>query len=108
MSHYDNNKSATVYLYADGDYAGYVNWNADPDSFGNPGDALRAHDGTADGYGVRGVTYDAFDRFVVERKVSTYGHSSPYTTSWNTGNLTEGSVLGLEVCVGTTSNLVRA
>ena len=57
-------------------------------------------------YGVRGVTYyyDASDRFVVERKVSTYGHSSPYTTSWNTGNLTEGSVLGLEVCVGTTSN----
>ncbi|MEV0224923.1 hypothetical protein [Streptomyces sp. NPDC050704] len=99
VSHYDGNKSATIYLYLNGDYAGYVNWNADPDSFGTPGDALRAYDGAADGNGIRGVTRWPSTNGT-ERTVSTYGHAYPYYTGWNTGNLAEGTSLDLYGCLG--------
>ncbi|MEU9883613.1 hypothetical protein [Streptomyces phaeochromogenes] len=94
-SYYQDGQSLTVYLYADGDYAGYVNWNADPDSFGTPGDALRAHDGGADGWGVKGTVFNAN----VYREASTQGHSSPYTTPWKTGDLTEGQRLTFNACL---------
>ncbi|MFD7446962.1 hypothetical protein [Streptomyces sp. NPDC059909] len=52
-SWYQSGKSVVVYLYADGNYAGYVNWNADP--VGNdPGDALRANDDAPTGGASRG------------------------------------------------------
>ena len=101
-SYYQDGQSLTVYLYADGDYAGYVNWNADPDSFGTPGDALRAYDGAADGYGIKGATIWPSNN-ATERTVSTYGHAYPYYTGWNTGNLTEGTSLDLYGCVGKTA-----
>lgn len=108
VNHYgDGDKSAHIYLYADGKYAGYVNWNADPDNSGTPGDALRAYDGTADGLGVRGDTYwyDSAGWQVTERRVSTFGKPSPYTTPWNTGNLTEGYKFYLQACLGTSSQI---
>ncbi|MDX3073260.1 hypothetical protein ACIP98_19790 [Streptomyces sp. NPDC088354] len=94
-SSYDNGESVVLYLYADGDYAGYVNWNADPDSFGTPGDALRAHDDTADGWGIEGRVLSA----QVYRTASTRGHSSPYTTPWQTGDITEGHRMLLDACL---------
>lgn len=93
-STYQNGDSVVIYLYADGDYAGYVNWNADPTGDA-PGDALRAHDGGADGWGVKGTVMDAW----TYRVASTQGHSSPYTTPWQTGDLTEGTRLLLDACL---------
>lgn len=94
-SWYQDNDSVIVYLYADGNYAGYVNWNSDPDSFGTPGDALRAHDGGADGWGVEGTVMSG----QVYRVASTAGHASPYTTPWQTGNITEGHRMLLNACL---------
>ncbi|MGW1895150.1 hypothetical protein ACWCP6_33655 [Streptomyces sp. NPDC002004] len=94
-STYQHGKSAVLYLYADGDYAGYVNWNADPVIGGAPGDALRAHDGGADGWGVK-VSIVGLD---VSRDASTRGHSSPYTTPWKTGDITENRRLSLNACL---------
>ncbi|OAH11311.1 hypothetical protein [Streptomyces jeddahensis] len=94
-SWYQDYDSVVVYLYADGNYAGYVNWNSDPDSFGTPGDALRAHDGGADGWGVEGTVMSA----QVYRVASTAGHASPYTTPWQTGDITEGHRMMLDACL---------
>lgn len=95
-SWYQDGKSVVAYLYADGKYAGYVNWNADPVFGGTPGDALRAHDDTADGWGVKGIVSEP--GWIV-REASTQGHSSPYTTPWQTGDLTENQHLSLDVCL---------
>jgi len=94
-SWYQSGKSVVVYLYADGDYAGYVNWNADPEG-NDPGDALRAKDVAADGWGVEGTVSEP--GWLV-REASTRGHSSPYTTPWQTGNLIEGTPYSLTVCL---------
>ncbi|MGW2560261.1 hypothetical protein ACWCXB_13630 [Streptomyces sp. NPDC001514] len=94
-SSYENGDSKVIYLYADGDYAGYVNWNSDPLYDGTPGDALRAHDGGADGWGVKGVVLSS----MVYREASTQGHSSPYTTPWQTGDITEGHRMMLDACL---------
>ncbi|MCT4355008.1 hypothetical protein M5362_17910 [Streptomyces sp. Je 1-79] len=93
-SWYQDTHSVVAYLYADGKYAGYVNWNADPVGT-DPGDALRANDDAADGWGVKGIITNAW----VYREASTQGHSSPYTTSWKTGDLDEGQRLSLDVCL---------
>lgn len=93
-SRYQDGKSIVIYLYADGDYAGYVNWNADPTTGGSPGDALRAYDGGADGWGVEGTVL-----YTETRTASTRGHSSPYTTPWQTGNLTEWTRLPIDACL---------
>ncbi|MGW1030108.1 hypothetical protein ACWD4J_41755 [Streptomyces sp. NPDC002577] len=93
-STYQDGNSVVIYLYADGDYAGYVNWNADPVG-DDPGDALRAHDGGADGWGVKGTILSA----LVYREASTQGHASPYTTPWQTGNIDEGYRMLLDACL---------
>ncbi|BBC31325.1 hypothetical protein SGFS_026190 [Streptomyces graminofaciens] len=94
-SWYQDGQSLIVFLYKDGDYAGFVNWNADPDSFGTPGDALRAHDETDDGWGIEGVVFNAN----VHREASTRGHASPYTTKWQTGDLDEDQRLTFNACL---------
>ncbi|MBM4826501.1 MULTISPECIES: hypothetical protein [Streptomyces] len=94
-SWYQSGQSVVVYLYADGKYAGYVNWNADPVGT-DPGDALRANDDAADGWGVKGMV--SAPGWLI-REASTQGHPSPYTTPWQTGNLTEGNKYDLDVCL---------
>ncbi|MFE7765176.1 hypothetical protein [Streptomyces sp. NPDC057438] len=94
-SWYQANHSVVAYLYADGDYAGYVNWNANPVGT-DPGDALRAKDDAADGWGVKGTVTDT--GWII-REASTQGHTSPYTTPWQTGNLDEDRRLYLDVCL---------
>ena len=99
---YDGGKSVHLALYANGVYAGEATWNADPDGV-NPGDALRVSDDTADGYGIEAFVDDANWDYV--RYASTLGHASPYTTAWQTGNLTEGTYLNIRGCVGTSKYL---
>ncbi|SCK54060.1 hypothetical protein YW7DRAFT_04945 [Streptomyces sp. AmelKG-E11A] len=69
--------------------AGKAIFNADP-SGSKPGDAIRACDDAADGWGIK--TYmDIGSNGSVNRTVSTQGHNSPYCTGWATGNLEEGT-----------------
>ncbi|MDX3523608.1 hypothetical protein [Streptomyces scabiei] len=105
-SWYQSGKSVVAYLYADGDYAGYVNWHADPVSDGintTPGDALRAHDAAADGWGVKGSL--SSPGWLI-REATTQGHASPYTTPWKTGDLIEDERYYLTVCLAKGSEQV--
>lgn len=90
------NKSAIYYLYANGDYAGFVEWHADPVG-STPGDALRARDSSAEGWGVEATVSTITIGY--SRTASTRGEPSPYTTPWNTGNLEEGTKLRLTGCL---------
>jgi hypothetical protein len=71
---------------------GYGVWSADP-SGSNPGDAIKACDTAADGWGIRVTLYTAGS----SRTVTTQGHASPYCTGWGTGNLAEGTVVQIRV-----------
>ncbi|MER7056071.1 MULTISPECIES: hypothetical protein [unclassified Streptomyces] len=62
-------------------------WSADP-SDGNPGDAIKACDNTADGWGIR-VMLDIHRDGTMDRVATTQGHDSPYCTGWATGNIKE-------------------
>ncbi|MFI0775238.1 hypothetical protein [Streptomyces sp. NPDC021212] len=87
-----------VDIYANGAYAGTGFWSQDPggdingDGSTDPGDALIAYDGAADGWGVEA-------RLDTGRVASTRGHGSPYWSPWATGNLAEGSRHSMKVCV---------
>lgn len=80
-----------VVIYnGNGQETGMGQWSQDPQD-GNPGDALRAYDALADGYGIHAYLSDG-------RMASTAGHSSPYWSPWVTGNLPEGNWYTLTVC----------
>lgn len=87
-----------VDIYANGVYAGTGFWSQDPggdingDGATDPGDALIAYDGAADGLGVEA-------RLDTGRVASTRGHGSPYWSDWKTGNLAEGSKHSMKVCL---------
>ncbi|MFF8831280.1 hypothetical protein [Streptomyces sp. NPDC015131] len=80
--------SRTIFVYAEGKYAGKAVWTAN-------GDKLQAFDTVADGFGI--AAYISTSSGV--REASTYGHSSPYTAT-KTGNIAEGTSLGFWACVG--------
>ncbi|MFI0814301.1 hypothetical protein ACH4TX_08800 [Streptomyces sp. NPDC021098] len=87
-----------VDIYADGAYAGTGIWSQDPggdingDGATDPGDALIAYDGAADGLGIEA-------RLDTGRVASTRGHGSPYWSAWKTGNLAEGARHTMKVCL---------
>jgi hypothetical protein len=104
-------QAAPVSFRVGGD-AGWVNWNADP--WVNPksdprnpeivpGDAIRACDDKADGWGIRVfLKKNPTDRYDVDnpdRSVSTQGHSSPYCSPWATGDIVEGTPVALWGCM---------
>ncbi|WP_225830909.1 hypothetical protein [Streptomyces sp. NK08204] len=70
--------------------AGEAIWSQDPAN-GDPGDALRAYDGLADGLGIHAYLSDG-------RMASTAGHASPYYSPWVTGDLPEGNWYRMTVC----------
>ncbi|MFE2925734.1 hypothetical protein [Streptomyces goshikiensis] len=70
--------------------AGEAIWSQDPQG-SDPGDALMAYDGLADGLGIHAYLSDG-------RKASTAGHASPYYSKWVTGNLTEDHWYTMTVC----------
>ncbi|MHA6763399.1 hypothetical protein [Streptacidiphilus sp. PAMC 29251] len=72
--------------------AGEVTFSKNPLD-GYPGDAIRAYDALADGYGIE-ATLNVGERFA-----TTSGHSSPYYSPWATGNLPEGTSYQLSVQV---------
>lgn len=75
--------SAGDKVWAD-DY-GYGEWQANP-SGSIPGDAIRACDTKADGYGVIAKLSEDYDIF---RTASTSGHNAGYCTGWKSGDLPE-------------------
>ncbi|MEW2490647.1 hypothetical protein [Streptomyces sp. NPDC048411] len=70
--------------------AGEAIWSQDPYN-GDPGDALMAYDGLADGLGIHAYLSDG-------RMASTAGHSSPYYSGWVTGDLPEDHWYTMKVC----------
>jgi|tagenome__1003787_1003787.scaffolds.fasta_scaffold20976185_4 hypothetical protein len=83
--YYDN------FYWDDGSWAGYAEWSQDPCG-GDPGDALSATDELADGYGINA-------HLSTGRVATTAGHSSPYTSKWKTGDLTEDKTYLMWTCV---------
>ena len=85
-------------VYLNNVYAGSGFWSQDPggdlDGDGNtdPGDAIIAHDATADGWGIE-------THLSTGREASTRGYNSPYWSDWATGNLAEGTALRMWVCL---------
>lgn len=76
--------------------AGYGTFNADPDG-SIPGDAIRACDTKADGWGVEAaLDYPPFD-LKMDRIVDTRGHAAGYCTPWKDGDLREGITYRLYV-----------
>ncbi|MFB7734251.1 hypothetical protein ACFC08_07655 [Streptomyces sp. NPDC056112] len=66
---------------------GYGQWSDNP-SGSTPGDAIKACDTSADGWGIE--TWLDYNRDgYVDRIASTRGHNSPYCSPWATGNLPE-------------------
>ncbi|WP_326661812.1 hypothetical protein [Streptomyces sp. NBC_00385] len=65
---------------------GYAQWNPNP-SGSTPGDAMRACDNSADGYGVTAKLMNS--DYVWIRTVTTAGHSANYCTPWKGGDLDE-------------------
>ncbi|MFD7720428.1 hypothetical protein [Streptomyces sp. NPDC059814] len=76
-------------------FGGYGGWNPDPYS-GIPGDAIRACDTTADGWGIE-VKLDIGRDGTWDRTVSTRGHNSPYCSPWKSGNIKEGTPVSIQV-----------
>jgi hypothetical protein len=84
---------------------GSVGWNADPyvpdpqnPSNYTPGDAIRACDYLADGWGVKAYL-DYNQDGDADRTISTQGHNSPYCTGWATGDRREGDKMDLWGCL---------
>ncbi|WP_406241108.1 hypothetical protein [Streptomyces anulatus] len=90
----DSDGSLRVGAYLDGRYAGLAEWSADPIPHASyPGDAVRALDVLADGWGAEAIIENPY------RIATTQGHSSPYTTSWKTGDLAEGREIRMRLCM---------
>jgi hypothetical protein len=88
---------STIDAYlANGSYAGYGQWNADPVD-GIPGDSIRACDTVADGWGVE-TWLDIHRDGVIDRVASTRGHNASYCTGWQSGNIAEGTAVDIYVC----------
>lgn len=88
--------SGSLYIgaYLNGRYSGLAEWSADPAPHANyPGDAVRARDLAADGWGVKAIIENPY------RVATTQGHDSPYTTPWKTGDLTEGREIRMRLCM---------
>ncbi|MFJ6571219.1 hypothetical protein ACIQNU_27775 [Streptomyces sp. NPDC091292] len=89
------NGSFTIAAYYDGTYAGLMEWNADPiDASNIPGDAFRVLDRLADGWGMEATMISP----VTGRVATTRGHAAVYYSPWNTGNLTEGTAVYIQLC----------
>lgn len=91
---------ACSYCIGDG---GYAFFEADPDGYGNPGDALKACDTISDGWGVLALLYN-FEGTLI-RKATTQGLTAGHCTGWKTGNLTEDKRVTVVACMikGTTT-----
>ncbi|MCX4973127.1 hypothetical protein [Streptomyces sp. NBC_00620] len=94
-----DNGSFSITSYYNGTYAGAMVWNADPGCCGIPGDAFQVVDVLSDGRGMEAKMVSP----VTGRVATTRGHAATYTSPWNTGDLTEGTAVYIQLCavVGT-------
>lgn len=76
--------------------AGRAWWNADP-SNPAPGDAIKACDDRADGWGII-VSLDIGRDGDIDREATTQGHSSGYCTPWVSGDIVEGTPVTIHAC----------
>jgi len=90
--------SRCIYEYAGSTLVGSGCFHADPEG-SVPGDAIRACDWYADGYGYE-VQLDVSPTGIwdVDRRVNTRGHDSPYCSPWATGNIAEGTPVAIKLC----------
>ncbi|MFD5075464.1 hypothetical protein [Streptomyces sp. NPDC058371] len=86
--------SFSIAAYNSGTYAGAMVWNADPGCCDIPGDAFQVVDRYADGWGMEASMIDP----TTGRVATTRGHSSPYSSPWNSGNLAEGTTVYIQLC----------
>ncbi|MCX5092949.1 hypothetical protein OOK36_29505 [Streptomyces sp. NBC_00365] len=86
--------AGTVTIFAP-DGAGKGTWNADPDG-STPGDAIRACDTKADGWGIETALDYNYDG-VMDRRVDTRGHAAGYCSDWLGGDLKEGRTVRMYV-----------
>lgn len=91
--HDDGGGFFSIGAYYGGTYAGAMTWNADPVS-NYPGDAFRVVDVLGDGYGIEARMVDPS----TGRVATTRGHSATYFSAWNTGDLTEGTPVFIQLC----------
>ncbi|WP_326723352.1 MULTISPECIES: hypothetical protein [unclassified Streptomyces] len=85
--------SFTITAYNSGTNAGTMEWNGDPVG-SQPGDAFRVTDRLADGRGMEASMISP----VNDRVATTRGYASPYTSPWNTGDLTEDTTVFIQLC----------
>nr|WP_181803170.1 hypothetical protein [Streptomyces shenzhenensis] len=81
------------------DFQDWGNFNQDPVGGTNPtpGDAIRACDFTADGWGV--TTYlDIGSNGSWDRTSTTAGNAADYCSPWATGNIGEGTKVTIKAC----------
>jgi hypothetical protein len=82
-----------------GTYIGLGLFQADP-SGTVPGDAILACDEYADGLGVEmRMDINPGSSWQTDRVASTRGHNSPYCDGWKTGDIAEGTRIGVKVCL---------
>ncbi|KRD17602.1 hypothetical protein ASE41_23345 [Streptomyces sp. Root264] len=97
----DGSFSITAYNPS-GTYAGAMVWNANPGCCDIPGDAFQVIDRLSDTWGMEAKMIVP----VTGRKATTRGHEAVYTSPWNTGDLTEGASVAIQLCAvkGTSSH----
>ena len=88
-------------IYSDDDliYRGTGYWSMSP-AYDEPGDAVKACDGRADGWGIEAqIDIDPSGAtFHVDRVATTRGHTEGYCSPWATGNIRENTPVNLRVC----------
>ncbi|MEU0433039.1 hypothetical protein [Streptomyces sp. NPDC006290] len=94
------NSAAAVEAYGAYEGGGYGVWMQDPgyDELDDPapGDAIKACDIKADGWGIE-VKLDINRDGSYERTISTRGHASPYCSGWDSGNIAENTPIRMKV-----------
>ncbi|MFE7767221.1 hypothetical protein [Streptomyces sp. NPDC057438] len=88
--------SFTIAAYYNGTYAGLMEWRGDPipdDPEHEPGDAFRVLDRLSDGYGMEATMISP-----EYRRATTRGHSAVYHSPWQSGDLTEGTKVFIQLC----------
>ncbi|MDX8034226.1 hypothetical protein SK803_28760 [Lentzea sp. BCCO 10_0856] len=87
-----------------GNHLGIGKFNADP-ADGVPGDAIQACDRFADGWGIETqLDVNPGSNWDTDRSVNTRGHSSPYCSGWDSGNLGEDTPVAIRVCLVKSGN----
>ncbi|PWK86877.1 hypothetical protein C8D88_10438 [Lentzea atacamensis] len=82
-----------------GNLLGTGTFKADP-SGSIPGDSIQACDWYADGWGIETqLDINPGSNWDTDRSINTRGHSSPYCSGWDSGNIAENTPVAIRVCL---------